>query len=304
MLRRLFGNVGLKVLSVALAVLLWYMVAGQKQAERSLRVALEFQNIPEQLELIGEPPSTADIRVRGASGALGQLRSGDLVASMDVASARAGRRMFHLTPEDVTVPTGIRVLSVVPSTVTLMFERSASKVVPVVPQIEGDPAPGFVRGDVHVTPREVEIVGPESIVKSMTEATTEPVVLTNARARVRDVLTIGVLDPVVRLRIPRSAVVTVEVVPAPTERTLTGVPVSVRGSDGGRRTARVTPDTVAVRVRGAGPTVGQLQPQQVAVYVDVSGRRPGTYNLPVQPAAGGLVSVVSIQPESVRVTVK
>ena len=109
----------------------------------------------------------------------------------------------------------------------------------------------------------------------MTEATTEPVVLTNARARVRDVVTIGVLDPVVRLRIPRSAVVTVEVVPAPAERTVTGVPVSVRGNDRGR-TARITPETVAVRVRGAGPTVGQLQPQQVPVYVDVSGRRPGT----------------------------
>jgi len=303
MLRRLLRNLGLKVLSVALAVLLWYMVAGQKQAERSLRVALEFQNIPEQLELIGEPPSTADIRVRGASGALGQLRSGDLVASMDVASARVGRRMFHLTPEDVTVPTGIRVLSVVPSTVTLTFERSASKVVPVVPQIEGDPAPGFIKGDVHVTPREVEIVGPESIVKGMTEATTEPVVLTNARARMRDVVTIGVLDPVVRLRIPRSAVVTVEIVPAPTERTVDGVPVSVRGSGSGR-TARVSPETVAVRIRGAGPTVRQLQPHQVAIYVDVSGRRPGTYNLPVQPAAGGLVSVVAIEPESVRVTVR
>jgi YbbR domain-containing protein len=303
MLRRLVRNLGLKVLSVAAASLKRYMVAGQKQAERSLRVALEFQNIPEQLELIGEPPSTADIRVRGASGALGQLRSGALVASIDVASARAGRRMFHLTAEDVTVPTGIRVRSVVPPTVTLMFERSASKVVPVVPEIEGEPAPGFIKGDVHVAPREVEIVGPESIVKGMTEATTEPVVLSNARARVRDVVTIGVLDPVVRLRIPRSAVVTVEIAPAPAERMVDGVPVSVRGGEGGR-TARLTPETVAVRVRGAGPTVRQLQPQQVPLYVDVSGRRPGTYNLPVQPAAGGVVSVVAIQPESVRVTIR
>jgi YbbR domain-containing protein len=303
MLRRLLRNLGLKVLSVALAVLLWYLVAGQKQAERSLRVALEFQNIPEQLELIGEPPSTADIRVRGASGALGQLRTGDLVASIDVASARVGRRMFHLTADDVTVPTGVRVLSVVPSSVTLSFERSASKVVPVVPQTEGEPASGFVTGDVHVNPREVEIVGPESIVKSMTEATTEPVALSNARARVRDVVTIGVPDPVARLRIPRSAVVTVEVVPAPTERTVSGVPVVVRGSVRGLRT-RVIPSEVAVRVRGPGPTVRELKPHQVPVFVDATGRRPGTYNLSVQTEPGGLASIVSIQPETVRVIIR
>lgn len=303
MLRRFFHNVGLKALSVALAVLLWFMVAGQKEAERSLRVALEFQNIPQQLELIGDPPSTADIRVRGASGALGQLRSGDLVASIDLSAARPGRRMFHLTAEQVSVPAGVRVLSVVPSTVTLMFERSASRLVRVVPEIEGEPAAGFVVGAIRVNPPEVEIVGPESVIKGLNEATTEPVVLTNAHARVRDVVTIGVLDPVARLRVPRSAVVTVEITPAPIDRTVAGVPVVVRGGVRGLD-ARVTPADVTVHVRGPGPAVKQLKPHEIPVFVDVTGRGRGTYNLRVQVDPGLQARVVGIEPETVRVTIR
>ena len=58
-----FRHIGLKLLSLALALLLWSLVAGQKEAERSLRVPLEFQNMPPSLEMIGEPPSSVDVRV-------------------------------------------------------------------------------------------------------------------------------------------------------------------------------------------------------------------------------------------------
>jgi hypothetical protein len=32
--------------------------------ERSLRVPLEFRNIPEALEIVGNPPDTVDVRLR------------------------------------------------------------------------------------------------------------------------------------------------------------------------------------------------------------------------------------------------
>jgi diadenylate cyclase len=54
-----------------LAMLLWFVIAGQKQAERSLRVPLEFQNTPEHLELTSDPPEYVDVRVRGPARALG-----------------------------------------------------------------------------------------------------------------------------------------------------------------------------------------------------------------------------------------
>ena len=49
----LFRDLGLKVLAIALAVLLWLRVAGDPIAERSLLVPLEFQNLPDSVEILG-----------------------------------------------------------------------------------------------------------------------------------------------------------------------------------------------------------------------------------------------------------
>ncbi len=49
-----FRHLGLKVLAIALATLLWLTVAGEHVVERSLRVPLEFRNIPAQLEITGD----------------------------------------------------------------------------------------------------------------------------------------------------------------------------------------------------------------------------------------------------------
>ena len=112
---RIFRNFGTKVLSIGLAALLWGLVAGQREAERSLRVPLEYRNIPPELELLGEPASLVDVRVRGSSGVLGELRGADLVAVLDLRTARPGRRLFHLLPDDIAVPAGVKVLQATPS---------------------------------------------------------------------------------------------------------------------------------------------------------------------------------------------
>ena len=55
-----FGNFWLKALSVAFAAMLWLFVSGDETVERGLRVPLEFQQFPEGLEMIGEPPALVD----------------------------------------------------------------------------------------------------------------------------------------------------------------------------------------------------------------------------------------------------
>ena len=56
---RLPASLGLKVVSIALAALLWLAVAGEQTVERALRMPLEFTNLPSQLEIVGEPPTSS-----------------------------------------------------------------------------------------------------------------------------------------------------------------------------------------------------------------------------------------------------
>ena len=143
---RPFANLPLKVLSLAVAVVLWLAVSGQSTVERNIRVPLEYQNVPPGMEIVGDPPGSADVRLRGSSGNLARVVQGDVVAALDLTNARPGTRIFNLRASEVRVPFGVSVVQVTPPTISLDFEYAGQKVVPVSPVIEGDPEPGFVVG--------------------------------------------------------------------------------------------------------------------------------------------------------------
>jgi len=208
---RLRRHLGLKFVSVVLATLLWIAVAGEQTVERALRIPLEFSNLPAQLEVVGDPPAVVDVRIRGSSGALNRIAAGELTAILDLRAARAGRRLFHLGGTDVRRPFGVDVVQVNPSTVVMTFEPSAAKVVPVVPNVEGSPADGFLIGTVTAEPATVEVLGPVSVLKGLSEAITEPVTVTGASMPVTETVTIGVADPAARLRTPQTARVVVTI---------------------------------------------------------------------------------------------
>jgi YbbR domain-containing protein len=208
-----FRNLGLKFLSTGIAALLWLVVAGERVVERVMRAPVEMQNLPEGLEIVGNPPDTVEVRLRGPSGALSRISAGDMAAVIDLQTARPGRRLFHLTQGNVTVPYGTEVVQVGPSTLTLEFEMTAVRTVPVEPDVEGRPAIGYEVTKITSEPMSVEIAGPASAVQRLQAAVTEPVSVQDQTRSVREVVTIGVPDSSLRLKSPQSAVVTVTIAP-------------------------------------------------------------------------------------------
>jgi YbbR domain-containing protein len=208
-----FRNLGLKFLSTLVAFLLWLVVAGERVVERVMRAPVEFQNLPAGLELIGNPPDTVEVRLRGSSGALSRMGAGDMSAVIDLSTARPGRRLFHITQSQVNVPYGIDIVQVGPSTLTMQFEMSGIRLVKVEPDIDGIPAEGYEVTSVKSDPESVEVAGPESALKRLVAAITEPVSVTDQTRNVREVVNIGVPDSTLRLRTPQTAVVTVTIAP-------------------------------------------------------------------------------------------
>jgi YbbR domain-containing protein len=291
------------MLAIALAILLWLTVAGEHVVERSLRVPLEFRNIPQALEIVGDTPDNVEVRVRGSSAVLSRLQPGEIVAVLDLAAARAGSRLFHIRTDEVHAPFGVEIAQVVPATISIELEKSAQRVVPIIPALEGQPAAGFVVGKMISEPATVAIVGPDTRVRQVAEATTEPISVAGARSRVRDVVTVGIADASVRLAQPVSATVVVEITPAPVERAEAGVPVRSRNL-GADLHAQVTPPVVRVTVRGSREALNSLKGDAIQAFVDLAGLGPGRYNLRVQVDPAESYAVTGIEPAVAVVTIK
>ena len=299
-----FRDLWLKVVSVCLAVLLWMTVAGDPVVERGLEIPLEFENVPVGLEIAGNPPDSVSVRVRGTSRVVGQLDSDEVAAILDLGEERPGRRLFDMFAGRVEVPSGIEITSVVPATITLLLERAGTpRTVPVVPDIEGEPADGMIVGRIRTDPATVEVIGPETPLAELREAFTEPVSVAGATRNVETDVTVGVADPTLRLVAPVSSRVLVEIVPAPVERTLHDVSVVSRDPRDAERVV-FQPALVTVGVRGPDGAIGDLDDDAVRAYVDLAGLRPGRYNLPVTVESSDNVRVTNIDPPSVQVSVR
>jgi hypothetical protein len=298
-----FRQVGLKLVSVGLAALLWWTVAGEPTVERNLRVPLQFQNLSESLQIVGEPPGGIDVRVRGSSGALGRLQPGEVVALLDLGAARPGFRMFNVFKEHVRAPFGVSVEQVMTPTVPLELERLVARVAPIMPSLEGDPAPGFVVGAVTSDPSTVEVLGPENRLPRVIEATTEPVSVEGATRPVQAVVTVGIADSTLQLREARTALVTVQIETGPLERAMTDIAVQPMNLPDGLE-ATLVPELVDVVVRGALDIVESLARDQVIASVDLTGLGRGEHRLPVAVAPVDGLEVVRAEPADVVVTIQ
>lgn len=294
-------HIGLKLLSIGVATLLWLVVTDDPEVERTLRVGLELQRAPSGIELVGAVPDTVSVRVRGAASRLSALSSGSLSVVVDLDGVRPGRRLFPLTAEQVTVPYGIQVSQVTPAALPLTFETTAEKVVPVRPRIEGTPVPGHSVTNVSVNPSQIRIAGPESAINGLTEVLTEAVSVERATSLVREAVAIDVADSGVRLSGGGTAVVTVTVAADTTERTVSGVAIAQHGARDGA--VELSPATASVTVQGAGDVVASLTAADIGLFVEVAEAAAGR-ELTVQAESSPRYVVRSIDPPVVRVAAR
>ena len=207
-----FRNVGLKVAALVLGTLLWLTVSGH-EIERRVRVPVAYSGIPSTLEMTSEQDDVS-VHVRGTDMEVSELGAGDLRVIVDLADAHPGTNLMALRPELVEAPLGIEVSRIEPGTITVTLERSARKEVPVDPLIEGQPAPGFVVGQVSVVPRTVPVIGPESRMSRPISVVTDRIRLDGRRSHVQIDANVVSVDSQVRLAEPRRVRVVVQILPA------------------------------------------------------------------------------------------
>jgi YbbR domain-containing protein len=217
LLRRLFlHNFGLKVLSVALATGLWWLITPeQKPAEVALRVPIEFLHVPENLEISSEAVPEAQVRVRGPEVNVRQVRSTDVRVTVDLKDVKPGERTFDLSSQQVQAPRELEILQVLPGQVHLAFDTRVTREVAIRPRVLGSFAAGKQIAQVIAEPATVSITGPRGRVEKVEYATTDAVDASGVMERQTFVTNAYVSDPMVQISRPVPVRVTVVVANSP-----------------------------------------------------------------------------------------
>jgi YbbR domain-containing protein len=276
-MRPILDSLPLKVMSLAFAVLLWLLVAGERTSEMGLTVPVELQNFPRALELTGEPVNAVEVRLRASPGMIQRIVPGEVSAQINLVGFGEGEHIVHLTEDSIRMPFGVKVVKISPAVLTFRLERTLRKMVPVQPRLIGRPAEGYEVAEITSQPREVRVEGPTSRVEEVDSAYTEPVSVDGATGTVTDEVTIGIADPLLRVLVTPRVKVTANIRPLRATRTIKAVIVEVRGMPASAR-----PDRVDVTVSGPAALLAALTAADLRAFVD-------------HPAAAGGRAPVSIE---------
>jgi YbbR domain-containing protein len=207
---RAFGhNIGLKVVSLLLAVGLWLAVARDPIAEVEVRVPIEFQNLPANLEIDSANSTEVQIRVRGPERLIHRLQAADVHAEINLATVRPGERTFDLSSPQIHVPQDLEVVQIIPGQFHLSFDDRETRKIEVRPRVTGNFASGMRVTQVIADPPNVTITGPRRRVEAVEAATTDPVDATGVMMRATFVTHAYVTDPLIQVAHPTSIRVTV-----------------------------------------------------------------------------------------------
>ena len=213
--RYVFHNLGLKLISLALAVGLWLAVARDPVAEVAVDVAIEFHNIPQNLEISSQNIPRAQIRLRGPERVVHRLQPSDVYAEIELSGAKPGERTFDLTAQQIHQPSELEVVQVVPSQFHLTFDSRLTRLVPVQPRVIGTFAPGYGIERIVVDPAMITISGPQKHVEAVEAAITDPIDVSGIMSQVTFRRHPYVSDPLIQVASPDPVRVTVIMQKAP-----------------------------------------------------------------------------------------
>lgn len=169
------NNTGLKIMSLGIALILWYVIGNINDPVKTVA----FSGIPVQIinsdVLQSENKvyeitegETVAVSVRGKTSIVNSLTASDFTATADLAKLS----IVNAVPIDVTVAQHSSQLDISlgrVNTLKVNIEDRVEAMLPVVVETEGTPADGYAIGSKTSSPNMVEISGSKSMIKRLKE---------------------------------------------------------------------------------------------------------------------------------------
>lgn len=176
MLKKLTNNLGLKILALAFSCILWLVSININDplSQQSYDVTVQMQNmdlLTDQGKYVEITDNSASVRVnvRAARSVLSSLDSTNIVAIADINKMTEG----NLVPIELSVSkTGEKVEKLIPDHdyVSLDVENTKKIQLPILVQVQNEPASEYILGGTSTAQNAVIISGPESIIDRVKNA--------------------------------------------------------------------------------------------------------------------------------------
>lgn len=208
-------NLGLKIASLLLACVVWFVVSGPRRErvrERIVTAPISLVALRNDLVITTDIPGSVAVRVRGRSADLRALASQSLEVPVDLSWVdKAGEVAITLRSNAMNVPPEVEVVSIEPNKIRFRIEQLRQRAVTIRPFLVGDPPAGFIVGQATADPPLALVSGPASQIVKLSEVATERIIMTGRTGTFVQNVAVVSDSPLVRVISPLTTQVTVPV---------------------------------------------------------------------------------------------
>jgi YbbR domain-containing protein len=212
-------------------------------------------------------------------------------------------REIELIPVDA-VGDRVTPVDVEPATAHIrieVFSDLVSRPLPIAPVLGGEPAPGYEIAAIDVEPLIASVEGDADQLLGMSRVDTEPVQINGATGDVTAIVGLALPDGVLPLPGSENATVTVTIRAIAATRAYDAA-IDLSGEQAGLA-YRLSAINGRATIGGSQPDFDALDPATFVLIADVSGLGPGSHEVTLTAELPNGLSLVTVDPEVVTVTV-
>jgi len=163
-----------KIISLVVAMLLWYIVNYQAYDELTFSLPIQYKNLPKELQIIEIYDTLVPILVKGPRERIKSLDFSKMVkVSVNLEKASPGINTFLIETE-LKDPKPDVSFTLLKEKASLKIDQVSSKIVFVRPILTGEPSTNYVKEEMFINPRMVTIKGPKSLIDQINYVETTP----------------------------------------------------------------------------------------------------------------------------------
>ena len=270
--RALFENAALKAVALILSITLFILVHGERDAVIAAYIPVVYSPMPDDRVLMNDPLRQVRVTIRGPWTRVKRFDEREVdPLYIDLSKASDGEYSFQ---EDmVRLPPGLTVESINPASIRLEFEKTSTKVVPVVPRIEGEPEHGFKVEQISARPSHVSVRGASTIVDATRGIESRPLSVAGTKESFRERVQLAPTEAHVTLVDPKPVEVEVAIVEEASQLKLEGMTLVMRPAPGvpmpqaGR--VGIEPGKVTLVLRGSRRAIENVDRAQILATVEL-----------------------------------
>ncbi len=280
-------NLSLKLISLLIAVFLWFTVTSKEYRYGDFNIPLELHGLPDNLVVTGtrfdkQEVNNVTVRVRASETLIRSLGERSMFLRVDLTGMGVGSHPVQLGDKMVMGrPPGAEITEIFPRVIEIAIEQLLTRPnVVVSAEILGKPAENYDITSIRSDPPIVRVSGPKSVVEHIDKISTQQVNIDGMRATILDRLVHLVPPHPVADVFPETVNLRIRIEEKSISRKFERMEMQIRGT---KFQTRINPVQLDVWVQGPISQIRRLERNNLIAFVQLDGNELKGRNIRLEP---------------------